>query len=366
MRVGRHEYPDDLFADTRMTFGEHIEELRYYLLRALYGLLIALVIGFILDGIGTATGLPVGLGKPALAYIKEPIETQVNEFYARRLQRLADRLEAERAGAAESPNPGEDPASAFDITGTLRAEIDSASLRPYLREGVEVPERIPVTLKVHSAEVYKVAREAELKTGMNKQLTTLSAQEAFVVYFKVSLLCGLVLSCPWVFWQIWAFVAAGLYPHEKRYVYKFLPFSIGLFLGGVVMCYVVVMPRAVAALLAFNEGLGIDPDIRLNEWLGFAIILPLVFGVSFQTPLFMLFFHRLGIFPVEDYKKKWRMAFMIMAVLAALLTPTPDAITMAMLFTPMFGLYILGIYLCGWSSPPEEDEYPEDDEDIAV
>ena len=74
---------------------------------------------------------------------------------------------------------------------------------------------------------------------------TLSAQEAFVVYFKVSILCGIVLASPFIFYQFWAFVGAGLYPHEKRYVYSVLPASVTLFLAGVTLCQLVVHPSAV-------------------------------------------------------------------------------------------------------------------------
>lgn len=357
MRVGKYDYPDDLFADTRMSFGDHIEELRFYLLRAIYGLLICLVLGFVLDGIGTAFDWPIGVGRPAMDVITEPVESQVTEFYERRRQALEDKLATDAT---------EDPQEPINQTYTLKAELKTATLAPYLRDDVEIPEAIPIEMSVRTAEVYNVGRKGELAMGMNKQLTTLSVQEGFVVYFKVSLLCGFVIASPWIFWQVWGFVGAGLYPHEKRYMYRYLPFSIGLFLGGVLMCQFIVLPRAVGALLAFNEWLNLDPDIRLNEWLGFAIILPLVFGLSFQTPLFMLFFERIGMFGVDDYKKRWRAAVMILAIFAALLTPTPDAVTMMWLFLPMFGLYALGIWLCQVLPKPQEDFDTEDDEDIAV
>src|SRR5262249_31914256 len=137
--------------------------------------------------------------------------------------------------------------------------------------------------------------------GKRPALTTLSVQEAFMVYFKVSIYCGIVLSSPWVFWQIWSFIAAGLYPHEKRYVNVYLPFSLGLFLVGVLVCQFFVMPKAIEVLLSFNEWVGIEPDLRLNEWLGFAIFTPLVFGLSFETPLVMLFLERMGIFTVQTF-----------------------------------------------------------------
>src|SRR5262249_40955687 len=151
---------------------------------------------------------------------------------------------------------------------------------------------------------------------------------------------------PYVFWQLWSFVAAGLYPHEKHYVHKYLPLSLSLFLGGVFLCQFAVIPKSIEALLWFNDWIGLTPDLRLNEWLGFAILLPLVFGVSFQTPLVMLFLKRIGIMTVATYLAAWRMAVFILAFFAALITPTPDAFTMLLMWVPLCGLYFLGIYLC--------------------
>ena len=131
------------------------------------------------------------------------------------------------------------------------------------------------------------------------------------------MLCGLVIGSPWIFYQIWAFIAAGLYPHEKKLVHVYLPVSLGLFLGGVFMCQFLVIPRAIAALLWFNEWIGLKPDLRLNEWLGFAILLPLVFGVSFQTPLVMMFLARVGIMTAESFRSHWKMAYFLLAVFAA-------------------------------------------------
>ena len=137
-----------------------------------------------------------------------------------------------------------------------------------------------------------------------------------------------VIASPWIFYQIWSFISAGLYPHERAYVYRFLTPSIGLFLTGVLMCQFLVLPGAVRALLGFNMWIDMDPEIRLNEWLSFAILLPLVFGVAFQTPLVMFILNRLGMFGWEDYWSRWRYAVIILAILSALLTPTPDAVTM--------------------------------------
>ena len=143
--------------------------------------------------------------------------------------------------------------------------------------------------------------------------------------------------------------------------------SLGLFLTGILLCQFVVLPNAIKALLMFNEWLGFDPEIRLNEWLGLALILPLVFGISFQTPLVMVFLNRIGMFTAQDYLSKWRHACMILAAFAAIITPTPDAVTMLYLFLPMFSLYLLGIVICHYfPGIEEENEESEAAEEVAV
>ncbi len=122
------------------------------------------------------------------------------------------------------------------------------------------------------------------------------------IFFMVCLVAGLVVASPWVFYQVWAFIAAGLYRHERHYVTKFLPMSLGLFLGGVFLCFFGVLPFMLRFLLEFNVWLGIEPTLRLVDWMSFATIFPLVFGLCFQTPLIMLFLERIGVFTVDDYR----------------------------------------------------------------
>ena len=114
------------------------------------------------------------------------------------------------------------------------------------------------------------------------------------------------------------------------------------------------MPKAIEAMLWFNEWLGIGADLRLNEWLGFALMMPLVFGVSFQTPLVMLFMHKIGLVSAQWFRDYRRICWFLMAIFAAVITPSVDAISMLLLWVPMGGLYELGILLCVWQGEHEE------------
>jgi sec-independent protein translocase protein TatC len=188
---------------------------------------------------------------------------------------------------------------------------------------------------------------------------SLGVSEPFFVWMKAGLFAGLILAGPWVFYQLWSFVASGLYPHEQKYVHIFLPISIGLFVAGVLLAFCFVFPPVLGFLFSFNQQMGIAPQMRINDWLGFVMFLPLGFGLAFQLPLVMLFMNRIGLFQVEDYLKKWRIAVMIIFVLAMILTPA-DPISMLLLAMPLTLLYFLGIAMCKWM-PRNKNPFGEEE-----
>ncbi len=173
----------------------------------------------------------------------------------------------------------------------------------------------------------------------------LNAQEAFMIWLKAALTTGLVLASPYLFFQIWNFVAAGLYPHEKNYVYLYLPVSMLLFFGGASLAFLFVFDPVLDFLFLFNKGMNADFDPRIGEWLGFVLILPLGFGVSFQLPLVMLFINRIGLVSIETYIAQWRVAVLTIFIVAMILTPA-EPISMMLMAAPMCLLYLLGIGMC--------------------
>ena len=175
--------------------------------------------------------------------------------------------------------------SALGINASLFS-LPRAVVQPDKGEKSHGEEWIKTKMKLHDPlKFFAQSKAYEPFIGRPATLSTLRVAEGFMVYFKVCMVTAFVLASPWVFYQLWSFVAAGLYPNEKRYVNVFMPFSIGLFLAGVLLCELAVLPKAVEAFLWFNEWLGFAPELRLNDWLGFAIVMPLIFGLTFQTPL---------------------------------------------------------------------------------
>jgi sec-independent protein translocase protein TatC len=322
---------EDPFAATRMPFGEHIEDLRRHLLRALAGFAVAAVLGFYVS-------------PEVLEFIKAPVERELALFQQRRQERLGKLLTEGDRELTEVNRP---------------REIEIAIRADRLRELLGLPaddaagwEWVPV--RVRPLDWALATGEASRLVGRPPALAGFTAAEVFNVYFKVSLYAGVVLASPWIFWQLWQFVAAGLYPHERRRIYVFGPLSLGLFLGGVALCEFAVLPVSLRYLLSFYEWLGCHPDLRLSDWLGFALFLPLVFGLSFQTPLVMLFLDRAGIVDADVYRRNRRLAIFILAFVAAVLTVTPDPVGMLSLAVPLWLLYEAGILLCRWSErrPP--------------
>ena len=185
----------------------------------------------------------------------------------------------------------------------------------------------------------------------------LNAQEAFMIWMKAALVTGLMIASPYLFYQIWIFVAAGLYPHEKNYVYIYLPISIGLFLGGASLAFAFVFDPVLRFLFTFNKGMNADFDPRVGEWLSFVLILPLGFGISFQLPLVMLFLNRIGVASLDFYIQQWRIAILIICVISMVLTPA-DPVSMLLMAVPLCLLYLLGIAMCKYM-PSGKSQFAE-------
>jgi sec-independent protein translocase protein TatC len=170
--------------------------------------------------------------------------------------------------------------------------------------------------------------------------------EGFFVYLKIGLVAALILASPLMAREIWGFIAAGLYPHEKKHVRVFAPLSYLLFLGGVAFLYYLVLPTALDFL--YNFGLDTDKTKMFpsyTQYVSFYITMSLVMGVVFQLPLVMLFFIATGII-TPAFFRKYRRHFIVGAVAAlAVLTPTGDAMTLLLVSLPVVALYESGLLL---------------------
>jgi sec-independent protein translocase protein TatC len=339
---------DDLFQSSTMTFGEHLEELRVCLIRAALGLAVGVAIGFF-------------LGRPVVHLIEQPLKKALGNYYTERAVETFDTWRPRVAGGPPLPYSRAEVVDAVERLGLsfeLR-EVHPQQLARVLAAAAGGPTAsgtasLPGSAAFDTGSLVPLFLWQPLKNDPRVSITTLSAQEAFGIYVKAALLVGIVVASPWIFYQLWTFVAAGLYRHEKRLVWTFLPISIGLFLAGVCLAFFFVFDFVLDYLLDFNRWLGLDPDPRISEWLSFVLILPIGFGVGFQLPLVMLFLERIGVFDAAAYAAQWRAAVVAIFIVSAILTPA-DPYSMLFLALPLCLLYFGGLAICRWTSPAERE-----------
>jgi len=167
--------------------------------------------------------------------------------------------------------------------------------------------------------------------------------EAFFTKLKVSFIAGIFLASPAIFYQIWRFVAPGLYEHERRYVKPFVFFATGFFVCGAYFCYRLVFPTAFGFFLEEYGSISIEPLLRISEYLSFASRMLLAFGVVFELPVFTFFLARTGIVDHKMMMATWRYAVVGIFIVAAVLTPGPDVASQLLMATPLLVLYVASI-----------------------
>jgi len=181
-------------------------------------------------------------------------------------------------------------------------------------------------------------------TSGEAQLTTLKPAEVIVSYIKICLISGLIISSPWVFYQIWMFIAAGLYSREKRYVHIAVPFSAGLFIVGALFFIFIVAPLCMRFFIKFSDMLGLMRTWTLGYYVSFIAHLMLVFGLAFQTPTAIFFLNRTGLVSLQSLSRARKYVILVIVIVAAMATP-PDVVSQIALAIPMYLLFELGILL---------------------
>jgi sec-independent protein translocase protein TatC len=299
-----------------MSLGDHLEELRARLILAVLGLAVGAIASMF-------------FGTPILGFIERP-------YYGEMLKRLEKteipRMESEALAFVRI---------FFDrLTDRLASDPNAPKIDPNRVE----------FLRGLSAEAVKDWVQEVWGAGRGKalpregQLVALAPAEAFTAYMKISLIAGLILTAPWVFYQIWMFVAAGLYPKERQYVYKAVPFSAGLFVVGALFFLFIIAPLTLRFFLKFGDMVGVASTWTLQRYISFVCALMLVFGIAFQTPIAVFILVRVGLVSIKTLRKFRGYVLLGLAFVSAMATP-PDVISMLALLVPLYGLYELGIIL---------------------
>lgn len=351
---------DDLFQHTAMTFGEHLEELRAALFKAVLSI-----------GIGFAVGL--WFAPTIVQWIQSPLEIALDKFYKQEADefitsRLPPELQQDEAARNLVWEQGLIPKEAFVDPRQVFRELKSkaptsaapaaanvsppgsvsAGQAPASSAGAtpESPGSAAPIKTFTKDDMLRVFVWHPLSDDERMKVKNFNPQESFVIYIKAAFLAGAILASPFAFYFLWSFVAAGLYPHEKKYIHTFLPASLTLFIAGASLAFFAVFPPVLNFFFGITKSMGQGIEPRISEWLSFVLLLPLGFGVAFQLPLVMLFLERIRIFTVKAYLAKWRVAVLLMAIAAMVLSPGGDPYSMMMMLGPLVLLYFGGIALC--------------------
>ena len=183
-----------------------------------------------------------------------------------------------------------------------------------------------------------------------RMMSALKPTEGFMLSMKLSFVAGIVLSFPLLLLFVLQFVLPGLHTHEKRVMWPAMLVGFGLFLAGSAFAYFMVLPRALLFFAEWSGGMGISNDWRIGEYISFATQFTLLFGASFELPVVVMVFVKLGLLSYETMSKTRSYSIVAIFVAAAVLTPTPDALTLCMMALPMIILYEICIWLAYFDS----------------
>jgi sec-independent protein translocase protein TatC len=185
---------------------------------------------------------------------------------------------------------------------------------------------------------------------VGKSLVMTHPMDALNLDLQVSLIGGAILASPFILFQVWLFIAPGLYQKERRFVVPFMAATVGLFLGGAAFGYFWVLPGAIKILI-IGFGHNFTPMITIEEYSSFFLSIILGLGISFEMPILIFF---LALFGIVSPKFLWvniRYAILIVFIVAACICPSPDPWTMCVYAIPMLTLYLIGIAVAWWVHP---------------
>jgi len=180
-------------------------------------------------------------------------------------------------------------------------------------------------------------------TAMGTKLVFTTPTEAFWTYMKVAMIAGLFIAMPVILWNVWAFVAPGLHKHERKYAAPFVIVGSLLFILGGAFALLVVVPFASTFLVSFGQEQGLQPMISVASYMDFVVKFTLAFGLVFELPVVITLLSMIGVVTPQFLSRNRKYAILINFIIAAILTPTPDAVNQTLMAGPLIILYEVGI-----------------------
>ncbi len=240
------------------------------------------------------------------------------------------------AGEAEDASEGR--MSFFEHLAELRKRIINSLIAIALCAGVGVTISEKVIKIINAPMTTALARN-----GLNPALYTRAPTEIVGLWINTGLYIGIALAMPYVLYQVWLFIAPGLYKHERSAVTSFIFFGTLLFICGAALAYFFMLPRMLDFLVYFTKGFSIQPLIDVDEYYSLILIVTVGVGVVFEMPVVVYVLSLFGLVTPRFLIKNFQYALLLITVAAAIITPTPDATTMILFMMPMVALYFVSV-----------------------
>ncbi len=365
-----------------MTIGQHLEALRWHVLRCVGYVAAALVVCLIFQS--RLMQWATWPHRRVVSALAEEVQLEeappaLQDLIAganRRDMALARGLEAARRKEASLREALEPSQGRLEELAAEQAalEVELEALLAEAEAMADPPERAALTALAErrAALEARVAAlhgrvEQEVHPFMDRharvmryELVQLRYQEGFLAFVKLALVSALFVASPLVARELWKFVAVGLYPDEKRYVHLFAPLTFGAFVVGAAFGYAVLIPLGLRFLATYPPPELVAGTFSLSDYLSLFITLTLLVGCVFELPLVMCFLSLIRVVSTEQYRAFRRYFVLVAFVVAAVLTP-PDPVTQTLMAVPMLGLYEVGILLSAFVRRRDEPAPLEDD-----
>jgi sec-independent protein translocase protein TatC len=186
---------------------------------------------------------------------------------------------------------------------------------------------------------------------MDTQLVYLNPTDPFNMYLKIAFLAGIFVASPFVLYQVWAFIAPGLYRNERRYVFPFMFSTVGLFLAGGFFGYKMVYPAALDFLIGWSAQF--KPMITVGEYTDLFLTIIAGLGIVFEMPILVFFLSLMGILTAGWMWRNFRYSILVIFIIAAIITPTTDIMNMCIFAAPMIVLYLFSIAIAWFVHPTQ-------------